>query len=125
MDPAEQDFYKSALRAKEAELLKGLHQREGLAVEAEPDIFDEIQRALDRALVIQTLDRNSLLLRQVRAALERLADGTYGQCLRCQEPINPRRLAALPWAQFCLQCQEEADREEREQPPDAGFLEAA
>lgn len=125
MRPAEQDFFKTALRAQEAELLKDLQKREELATEAEPDIFDEMQRALGHALVIQNLDRKSLLFRQVRAALARLADGTYGRCVKCEEPINPRRLAALPWAQFCLRCQEQADREVRERPPDDVFPQAA
>jgi DnaK suppressor protein len=125
MEKSEQCSFEAALAAKQAELLRGLRERDGLTAEAEPDVFDEIQHALDRALLVQTLDRNSRLLRQVRAALERLAEGTYGQCLQCEEPINPKRLVALPWAQFCLPCQEEADREERQQMLGADSLRAA
>ena len=124
MDQAQRNLYEATLCAKKAELLSGLHNRDGIAAEAEPDVFDKIQRAADRAVVIETLDRRSLLLRQVQSALERLRDGSYGQCLRCEEQINPKRLTAVPWAQFCLRCQEEADREER-RCADADFLRAA
>jgi len=106
--------YTAALQAKEAELIRGLNNRDGLATEAEPDFFDEIQRAADRALVIESLDRNSSLLRHVRAALARIADGSYGQCLRCEEDITPKRLAAVPWAALCLHCQEADDLENAE-----------
>jgi DnaK suppressor protein len=50
-------------------------------------------------------DRNVLHLEQVEAALARLADGTFGGCLRCGRPIAPERLEALPWAAYCIECQ--------------------
>ncbi len=103
--------YAGMLQRKEAELIAGLNNREGLATEPEPDFFDEIQRAADRALLFESLDRSSALLRNVRAALARLADGSYGECLRCGEEITAKRLAAVPWAALCLQCQEQADLE--------------
>jgi len=125
MNESNQKQYAAALRAKEAELLAGLNNREGLAAESEPDLFDEIQRAVDRALVVQVLDRSSALLREVRIALARIGEGSYGCCLRCEEDINPKRLAAVPWTRFCLTCQEKADREEQCQPTRSGFRLAA
>jgi DnaK suppressor protein len=50
------------------------------------------------------------LLRNVRSALGRIDDGSFGICIHCEEEINPRRLAAVPWSPFCIQCQEQADR---------------
>lgn len=111
MENSRIDQYRAALRAKRSELMAGLNRRDGLAAESAPDIFDEIQLALDRALVIESLDRNSGVLRSVSAALERTQDGSYGQCLNCEEDISPKRLAAIPWAEFCIKCQEQADRE--------------
>lgn len=103
--------YAAMLRRKEVELIAGLNKRDGLTAEPEPDFFDEIQNAAERALLIDNLDRVSALLRAVRAALTRIADGSYGECQRCGEEIQPKRLAALPWAAFCLPCQEQADLE--------------
>jgi DnaK suppressor protein len=113
--------YSTVLKSKERELIASLQNREGLATESEPDFFDEIQRAADRALIIESLDRSSTLLRDVRAALARIALGTYGECLRCGEPIAPKRLAAVPWAAFCLQCQEQVDSEHSESAEEMEF----
>jgi DnaK suppressor protein len=53
-----------------------------------------------------TLERNEReLLRLVEQALERLAQGQYGRCLRCGEPIAEERLLALPYVAHCLPCQ--------------------
>lgn len=46
----------------------------------------------------------------MRSALRRIEDGSFGKCLHCEEEISPKRLAAVPWASFCIQCQEHADR---------------
>jgi DnaK suppressor protein len=50
-------------------------------------------------------DRNTQHLEQVEAALVRLAEGTFGSCVRCGRPIAPERLEALPWAAYCIDCQ--------------------
>ncbi|MBV9405102.1 MAG: TraR/DksA C4-type zinc finger protein, partial [Acidobacteriaceae bacterium] len=55
------------------------------------------------------------MLSQVRTALERIADGTYGTCLDCGQPIEPARLEAIPWAQYCRAHQEKHDRAAAEQ----------
>ncbi len=55
------------------------------------------------------LNRNTLemkLLRDVMDALQRITLGTYGICHSCEEPISPKRLDAVPWAKFCVACQE-------------------
>jgi DnaK suppressor protein len=52
-------------------------------------------------------------IRLVTAAQERLADGTYGVCERCGKKIAAARLEALPFAQYCIDCQEIVDEEER------------
>ena len=51
------------------------------------------------------------MLRNVRGALERIDDGTLGVCVRCEGEISPRRLAAVPWTPYCIECQEWADRQ--------------
>jgi len=51
-----------------------------------------------------------LRLRQVNQALELVARGDYGLCLRCEDPICYPRLAARPESPYCLDCQDEIDR---------------
>ena len=45
----------------------------------------------------------------VRVALERLREGTFGECLHCGKPIGEKRLDALPWTPYCIECQEKVE----------------
>src|SRR5215510_4508504 len=106
--------YKQLLETKQTDLAGGLRNRDGIAIEKTADALDEVQLAGERELAIRNLDRESNLLRNVRAALARIADGSYGTCLHCEEDISPKRLAAVPWTAYCIKCQEAADRHEFE-----------
>jgi DnaK suppressor protein len=99
------------LEAKQAELIGGLRNRDGITIEKSADQMDEIQYATERDLAIRNVDRESTLLRQVKAALRRVESGGFGICLDCEEAISPKRLVAVPWASRCIQCQEVLDRE--------------
>lgn len=110
MTKTELNKYKQILEAKLAELSQAVRDREGIVIEKSPDALDEVQHAAERELAIRNLDRESHLLRNVRAALRRIREGTYGVCVHCEEDINPKRLHAVPWAPYCISCQELADR---------------
>jgi DnaK suppressor protein len=114
MTKGELEKYKMALEAKQAEIADALKNREDIAIEKTADAIDEVQLAGERELAIRNLDRGSGLLRKVRAALVRVEDGSYGTCMHCDEEISPKRLKAVPWAPFCIKCQELADRHEFE-----------
>ena len=102
--------FKETLERKQAELTHVLRNRDGIAIEKSADQMDEIQYASERDLAIRDVDRESTLLRQVKAALRRIQDGSFGTCTDCQWEIGPKRLAAVPWARRCIHCQEVADR---------------
>jgi DnaK suppressor protein len=112
MNQTDLEKHKKALEAKQAELSLGLRNREDIAIEKVSDTIDEVQLAGERELAILNLDRESSLLRQVRGALARFADGSYGVCMHCEDEIKPKRLDAVPWTKFCIRCQEAADRQE-------------
>jgi DnaK suppressor protein len=114
MTKTELNKYKQILETKLAELSQAVRDREGIAIEKSPDALDEVQHAAERELAIRNLDRESHLLRNVRAALHRINEGIYGVCLHCEEDINPKRLNAVPWAPYCISCQELADRSREE-----------
>jgi len=101
--------FRQNLEQKEAELIQVLRTRDGIAIEKSADQMDEVQLASERDLAIQNVDRESHLLRQVKAALRRTHDGTFGICMDCDCQISFKRLTAVPWAQRCIQCQETAD----------------
>jgi DnaK suppressor protein len=98
------------LRRKQAELVQTLRRRDGIAIEKSADQMDEIQYASERDLAIGNVDRDTTLLRQVRAALIRIEGGDFGICADCEEAISPKRMAAVPWASRCIKCQEVADQ---------------
>jgi DnaK suppressor protein len=110
MAKSELNKYRNVLEAKQAELVQLIRNRDGIAIEKSPDALDEVQRATERELAMRNLDRDSNLLRNVRGALRRIEEGSFGVCLHCEEDISPKRLAAVPWTAFCIQCQEVADR---------------
>ena len=103
--------YRSALEAKYGELGRLLRNRDAITIEKRPDALDETQHATERELAILNLDRDSRVLRQIRSALQRIADGSFGVCLHCEGDISTKRLTAVPWAAFCIRCQEAADQQ--------------
>lgn len=67
---------------------------------------DQAQALHDQFVSLEVQQRCYRTLREVNAALDRLDGGDYGVCVECGEPINHRRLLAIPWAARCIQCQE-------------------
>jgi DnaK suppressor protein len=114
MNTAETERLGDLLRAKRAELSGLLHKRDEIIIENAPDALDQVQQMAERELAIRNLDRDSNLLQQVHRALARIPRDTFGVCLHCEEYISPKRMAAVPWASFCIRCQEQIDRREIE-----------
>lgn len=106
---------RNALERKRDELSDLLEKRDLITIERVPDAIDQVQLAVERELAIETLHRETLVLRQVRDSLRRLVDGTYGICRRCEREIGLKRLQAVPWAVYCVDCQALIDEEERAQ----------
>jgi DnaK suppressor protein len=102
-----------ALEAKLDDLLKRPTERDAIHIERTADPLDAIQGVGDREIATLTLDAKARTLKSVQAALQRIKVGDYGVCLKCEEDINPKRLAAVPWAEHCIDCQERVDAEKR------------
>ena len=97
------------LESKRNELLVGTSDRDEIAIENAAEDFDRLQQQMNREVAIRNLDRQSTLLKSVQAAIARFNDETFGTCLRCDEPIPEKRLKALPWAAYCVPCQEKIE----------------
>jgi DnaK suppressor protein len=110
MTETELNKFKKILESRQAELQQIVLNRDGIIIEKSADALDEVQHAAERDLAIRHLDRDSNLVRSVRSALRRIEECSFGICAHCDEEISPKRLAAVPWAPFCIQCQEQADR---------------
>jgi len=100
--------YRTLLLKKRSELLasaKGAPEALATSVQS-PDVVEFAVRTAEQDVTAVTASLRSQLLKEVDNALGRCARGTYGACEACREEITPHRLKAVPWARYCLTCQE-------------------
>lgn len=71
-----------------------------------PDPVDLAVRNYSKNVQLALSENESRQLELIDEALERLEEEEYGVCQNCEQEINPKRLAAIPWARYCLDCQE-------------------
>ncbi|MBX3295348.1 MAG: TraR/DksA family transcriptional regulator [Acidobacteria bacterium] len=71
-----------------------------------PDPVDLAVRNYSKNVQLAVSENESRQLTLIDEALRRIDDDEYGVCLNCEKPINPKRLAAIPWARYCIECQE-------------------
>ena len=109
MNKNEVNRFRRSLEARVIEIDHSTRRREAIQIEASADDLDRMLRATERELAVRSLEAATTRRREVRAALQRIREGSYGICQECDEPISPARLAALPWAALCIRCQESAD----------------
>jgi DnaK suppressor protein len=74
------------------------------------DIVDRANNAYNRELMFSLSDTERNTLLQIENALRRMDEGSYGRCSNCGQSIALPRLEALPWARFCVDCQELAEK---------------
>ena len=106
--------YKQRLLEKQSELQGDTARLEAEARTAgDREVGDPTDAATTTQAVSESLREDELAsqtLVAVQDALRRIEDGTYGKCTRCGREIEPARLKAVPWAQYCLEDQEKQDR---------------
>jgi DnaK suppressor protein len=106
------EAYRQMLLAKREDVLSGLGIKfDTLARMGRVAEEDQAQITHDEfvSLRINSLDYGQL--RMIEEALDRLHSGDYGFCLACEEAIPPKRLNAIPWARYCVSCQDSVGRE--------------
>jgi DnaK suppressor protein len=108
------DEMRARLQEQRLEIVNMYNQdvRAGQESTDEPteDIVDRANNSYNRELMFSISDTERLMLLQVEDALNRIEAGTYGRCTNCGNAINPLRLDAVPWARFCIDCQELAEK---------------
>ncbi len=73
--------------------------------EAEPDIYDLCVQSYSKEQLYSLCERDRKVLSLVEEALEKIKTSVYGLCEECEEPIEEKRLEALPWVKLCINCQ--------------------
>jgi DnaK suppressor protein len=116
VDKKRLDHYKELLLKQRQQILNlGLHKNSEDLHVSEEDLSDETDLAT--SLVQQQInctirDREYAKLRRIDAALDRVAEGSFGHCEECDEEISAKRLENQPWVELCIQHAEEREREE-------------
>lgn len=97
---------KATLLAERDALIQKLKGSDLSVDDAEtPDPVDLAVRNYSKNVQLAVSENESKQLALIDEALLRIEDGEYGTCLNCEKEINPKRLAAIPWARYCLDCQ--------------------
>jgi DnaK suppressor protein len=100
-------MYRKILLDQRASALAGLGRKaDSLAKVERICEEDQAQYSLEEAVSLRLNGHEYKQLRQIQEALDRLQLGEYGICLACEGPIPAKRLQALPWAKYCIPCQE-------------------
>jgi DnaK suppressor protein len=102
------------LETSRAELRRRAVARQQIGVEKNPDVLEEARLDAERELLARSLEQGARSLREIDEALRRIGQRTYGLCLQCGGEVGEKRLAALPWTRFCLDCQQAAEQEDRD-----------
>jgi DnaK suppressor protein len=112
MDQRHIQRFKTRLEIRQHELRVSIqHQlRYARKTEPEPDAMDRATNACEQESVLQRSNEEQQLLGMVESALGRIRDGSFGQCLCCRDEIDRKRLEAVPWTPYCIQCQEDFER---------------
>lgn len=116
MDKKKTEHFKELLLKHRQQILNVglLNKSEDLHV-SEEDLSDETDLAsslIQQQLNCTIRDREYAKLRRIDAALEKIAEGTFGHCEECDEEIGMKRLENQPWAELCITHAEEKEREE-------------
>jgi DnaK suppressor protein len=116
--PAPRQRYEEHLRQREKELEQALASTVAQALASNvgdaQDVADQAVAGYQKEMLFSQGTVRNAQLRLVRQALGRLADGSYGDCMRCSQAIGPKRIEALPWTPYCIDCQERIEKGEIE-----------
>ena len=114
MDKRKQKTYRDRLLARREGLFRQVTEAEMSSrerdLEATQDPADMAANAYTKELLISMSANDRRLLELIDEALRRIEAGEYGECVNCGEPVSEKRLEAVPWARYCLKCQDLQER---------------
>ena len=118
MDKKKLDAFKKRLEERQRELRLNVSRtaQDGREADLESaqDVADRAANSYTKEFLFSQSNNDRQLLQMVDAALARLREGTFGECVSCGKEINPKRLEAVPWTRHCIDCQEKAEKGELE-----------
>lgn len=123
MEKANTAQFRKLLLAKADDLRKSAPaSRNAIQVERNAELLEEVQLLAEREIALTALSRSSEIRALVEQAIERIDAGGFGVCQACEEPSNEPRMRAVPWARFCIACQERAEGFGHEKAADPALI---
>ena len=116
MDNKTLEEFKELLTQQLDSLLQDVGKTVSEMTEENPNFPDPTDRASlesDRNFELRIRDRERMLIKKIRQALDRIKDGTFGRCESCDEIIGTERLRARPVTTLCIECKTEQERQEK------------
>ncbi len=112
MKKEEFEHYRDRLLEAKAEVLNRVRKTEEYGRDEDSnggeamDLLDQASKTYTKEFLFSLSNADRKLLQEIDAALERIDEGTYGICQKTGEPIERRRLEAIPWARLSVKAQE-------------------
>lgn len=114
MDKKKLEAFKKRLEDRQRELRQNVsrNEQDGRAADMDTaqDIADRASSSYTKEFLFHQSSNERQTLQMVESALNRIREGTFGECINCGNEINPKRLEAVPWTRYCIDCQEKLEK---------------
>jgi DnaK suppressor protein len=121
MDKKKLESFKKRLETRQQELRRMVTrtQQDGRSADEDTaqDIADKAASSYNKEFLFHQSNNDRQLLQMVEAALARIREGDFGECISCGKEINAKRLEAVPWTRHCIECQEKLEQGLLEEAP--------
>ncbi len=114
MDKKKVEGFKKRLEERQRELRTNVsrNEQDGRAADLDTaqDVADRASSSYQKEFLFHQSSNDRQLLQMVEGALSRIREGTFGECISCGNEINAKRLEAVPWTRYCIECQEKLEK---------------
>ena len=114
MEKKRLEQFRKQLEQRQQELRRVVSrtQEDGRIADAEAaqDIADRAANSYTKEFLLAQSNNDRQLLGMVEMALSRIREGSFGECIHCGNEINAKRLEAVPWTRYCIECQEKMEK---------------
>lgn len=114
MDKKRLENYRKKLQAKRDDLVRNIArvEEEGRTADEDTtvDLADKAANSYTKEFLFGQTNAERSFLNLIEGALKRMTAGTFGVCANCEKEVQQKRLDAVPWAKYCIECQEKQER---------------
>jgi DnaK suppressor protein len=119
MDKKKLETFKKRLEERQQTLRKTVSRTEEDGRTADQDtaqdVADRAASSYTKEFLFSQSNNERQLLAMVETALQRIREGAFGECVGCGNEINAKRLEAVPWTRYCIECQEKLENGQLEE----------